>query len=235
MTSDTTKPAKIDRLTCIWGFTKKIILASALLSILLNVWTMRRLNDQFESDMKELNEMETSIRSRVLSSLKNGNNGNGANSNKASKVIPVLELLEKIEKSIRPPQAKKEKNEKVVILGKGFILKRDFEIWDYTFSTAEFNPVKTSKQDLAQHQHDDWLVMKCLDLFDGKSHCIEPSDLPTLQRYQKVSRLYGLRKTLWNKDRFCDTMSSALKGFDRDNHQEFVFPCWLLPGEFFLG
>lgn len=180
--------------------------------------------------MAELNDLDQTIRRRALSSLKSsGGSGDGGGA-KASKVIPVLDLLESLEKHIRPPETSKA--EKVVILGKTFIMKRDFEIWDYTFSAMDFNVAKTNKQDLAQHQHDDWVIMKCLDLFDGKSHCIEPNDLPSLARYQRVSRLYGLRKTLWNKDRFCDTMSSALKGFDQSGHMEFVFPCWLLPGSF---
>ena len=51
-------------------------------------------------------------------------------------------------------------------------------------------------------------------------------------RWQKVSRLYGLRKTLWNKDKFCETMSSAIKGFEGQLPSEFVFPCWILPTEY---
>lgn len=83
-----------------------------------------------------------------------------------------------------------------------------------------------------QHDRDeDWIGMTCLDLFDGKSHCIEPADLPEMKRWQRVSRLYGLRKILWNKDKFCETMSSALKGFT-GNYTEFVFPCWILPHDY---
>ena len=81
-------------------------------------------------------------------------------------------------------------------------MKRDFEIWDYTFSEHNFQVRKSTKQDLQQSSHDNWLIMMCLDLFDGKTHCIEPNDLPELKRYQRVSRLFGLRKTLWNKDRY---------------------------------
>lgn len=73
--------------------------------------------------------------------------------------------------------------------------------------------------------------MMCLDLFDGDVNCIESSNLLQLKRWQKVSRLYGLRKTLWAKDSFCTTISTALEGF-KGQVPEFVFPCWLLPQGF---
>jgi hypothetical protein len=146
------------------------------------------------------------------------------------KVLRILSEIEKVEKAVQPPQDRNT----VVILGKSFILKRDFEIWDYTFSGFQMEVKSTTKQDLQQHKEDDqWAVMQCLDLFDGKSHCIEPAELPGLQAWQRISRLYGLRKTLWNKDRFCDTMSSALKGYKVvDEKDEFVFPCWILPSAY---
>mmetsp|Transcript_4711 Transcript_4711/g.8348 ORF Transcript_4711/g.8348 Transcript_4711/m.8348 type:complete len:624 (+) Transcript_4711:268-2139(+) len=122
----------------------------------------------------------------------------------------------------------------VVILGVKFILERDFPIWDLTFNEANHMVVKTTKKKLARGENSDWKVLKCLDLFDGKSHCIEPKDLTGLKRYQRVSRLYGLRKTLWNKDRFCETMNEALGGYNEDGgmNAEFVFPCWMLPMDF---
>jgi len=118
----------------------------------------------------------------------------------------------------------------VVNVGVKFILNRDFDIWDKTFSAVNKRVVKTTKKKLLNGENNDWRIMKCLDLFDGRSHCIEPRQLLELHRYQRVSRLYGLRKTLWNKDRFCDTMNNALRGFE--GLTEFVFPCWMLPYDF---
>ncbi len=66
-------------------------------------------------------------------------------------------------------------------------------------------------------------MLKCLDLFDGKTRCIDPKSLLALDRRQRVSRLYGLRRTLCNKDRFSETMGAALDGFTPE--LEFVFPC----------
>jgi len=119
---------------------------------------------------------------------------------------------------------------KVAILGVKFIMDRDFPIWDRTFSNHGFEPVKTSKKQMLKGMHEDWVVLKCLDLFDGQSHCIDAKALPELKPHQKVSRLYGLRRILWNKDRFCETMNSALEGFLPDI--EFVFPCWMLPKDY---
>jgi len=118
----------------------------------------------------------------------------------------------------------------VAVLGVDFIMKRDFEIWDYTFTRAHFDVVKTSKKKMQRGDHSNWRVLKCLDLFDGKSHCIEPKQLLTLKPYQRVSRLYGLRNTLWSKDSFCETMSQSLRGLKIS--EEFVFPCWMLPRDY---
>jgi hypothetical protein len=162
------------------------------------------------------------------------NNGQPGNTNGVqqrnarppNKVLKILQLFERTEKTLRPPEDLR----RVVILGKSFIMKRDFGIWEFTFGEAGFVVSQTNKNELSHEPSDSWSVMLCLDLFDGKSHCIEPADLPTMRRWQKISRLIGLRKILWNKDRFCETMGSALKGFT--NYTEFVFPCWILPHQF---
>mmetsp|Transcript_5685 Transcript_5685/g.6725 ORF Transcript_5685/g.6725 Transcript_5685/m.6725 type:complete len:609 (+) Transcript_5685:120-1946(+) len=203
-----------------------------LLITVINVWTTVRIKDQFATELQELDEINAAIYkgNRRLNSLRESNVPTpvlSAGSRKKNEVLKVLSIVESVEKAERAP---KHRENQVVILGKGFIMKRDFEIWDYTFQNHKFMVEKSTKQDVAQRNHDNWAVMVCLDLFDGKTHCIEPGELPTLKRYQKVSRLYGLRKTLWNKDRFCETMSTALNGFE--NFTEFVFPCWILPHDY---
>lgn len=201
---------------------------------------MQEINAKFETDLKRLQEVNKTI-NQEISKISNHNAKSSVPIGFTS--IPVVRLLKylvSVEKDLRVPIKNGFRENKVVILGKTFIMKRDFEIWEHTFTNAGYNPTKTNKQELMQHKHPDWVGLKCLDLFDGKSHCIEPLDLTTLKRYQKVSRLYGLRKTLWNKDRFCDTLSSALAGFKpaedaqgkngtSGEFMEFVFPCWLLP------
>ena len=47
-----------------------------------------------------------------------------------------------------------------------------------------------------------------------------------------MSRLYGLRKTLWNKDRFCETMNFAKRGLPETYKTDFVFDCWNLPKDY---
>src|SRR5690349_18005550 len=42
--------------------------------------------------------------------------------------------------------------------------------------------------------------MLCLDLFDVKSHSMEPRALPSMLRWQKISRLIGLRSVLWKQE-----------------------------------
>jgi len=211
----------------IWGVVKTIIFIFAIASMLVNVWVVKHLRRSF---------VETSSDSGADSGDHHdggegggddggmGDLGSDSGSN-SQRVMDVLKQLERAEKDIRPVEYK------VVVVGKSFILKRDFDIWDYTFTKAKHDIVQTTKQDLQAGKYADWTVMKCLDLFDGKSHCIEPSDLPGLKRSQRVSRLYGLRKTLWNKDRFCETMASAIRGYEGLPY-EFVFPCWNLPADY---
>ena len=97
----------------------------------------------------------------------------------ANKVLKILTLLEKTEKLLLPPSSAQHR---VVILGKGFIMKRDFDIWEITYGDARFKVSATSKQQIQHDKDSDWVVMLCLDLFDGKTHCIEPTELLELER-----------------------------------------------------
>lgn len=224
---------------------KVLFFMSSCVLIALNVFAIQEINSKFENDFARLEEINDLLDNRDDSYSGETQRNDGMSIGvPLSRVLPVLRLLETVEKDIRIPHSEGEegssKLRKIVILGKTFIMKRDFEIWQHTFNNAGFEPIKTNKQELMQQKYPDWVGLKCLDLFDGKTHCIEPIELTTLKRYQKVSRLYGLRKTLWNKDRFCDTLSSSLAGFGPAEEAhiknasvtgflEFVFPCWLLP------
>ncbi|GBG33717.1 Tubulin polyglutamylase TTLL4 [Hondaea fermentalgiana] len=211
-----------------WALVKVLILLLAVGALVVNLWVVQHLRKNFAD-----------THAALRSGDENGGGGgeedvpgdatahfDGQRSFDSMRVMDVLSLLEKSERDIKPPST----TQKVVAVGIKFILKRDYDIWDYTFHRANHEIVQTTKQDLQAGKFSDWTVMKCLDLFDGKSHCIEPADLPGLKRYQRVSRLYGLRKTLWNKDRFCDTMATAVRGFPIE--REFVFPCWVLPADY---
>jgi hypothetical protein len=46
-----------------------------------------------------------------------------------NKVLKILQVLDREEKKLRPPDGLK----RVVVLGKSFILKRDYSIWEITF------------------------------------------------------------------------------------------------------
>ncbi|GBG34162.1 Tubulin polyglutamylase TTLL4 [Hondaea fermentalgiana] len=115
-------------------------------------------------------------------------------------------------------------------MGVNFIMNRDAAIWDYTFGQAGYTTSRLTKKKLMRGQDNDFRAVKCLDLFDGKPHCFDPSMLLSIKRYQRVSRLYGLRDTLWSKDNFCETMSASLRDFYVE--REFVFPCWMLPRDY---
>lgn len=217
---------------------KLIILCFLICCLALNLYAQNEISAKFEKEFEELNNMKSQINEIIQNNQVPESVALNNNYMPITNVITALNLLLSVEKDIRFPKTTGQK--KIVILGKTFIMRRDFEIWDHTFTNAGFNPIKTNKQELQSNRHSDWVGLKCLDLFDGKSHCIEPAELVKLKKYQKVSRLYGLRKTLWNKDRFCDTLSSALSGFKpaeevhlkNNTFLEFVFPCWLLPNTY---
>eukprot|EP00924_Labyrinthula_sp_SR-Ha-C_P015889 snap_masked-scaffold_4-processed-gene-12.13-mRNA-1 protein AED:0.20 eAED:0.21 QI:0/-1/0/1/-1/1/1/0/629 len=212
-------------------FFKNFLIFTAIVSVTINLYEMKQIALQFEKDALELKEVADIIEDveaqhrqfkDVLSSHKMQ-----AASFTENKVIDILKVLESTEREIRPKSSTGLSD--IVILGKSFILNRDAPLWEQTFSKVGLVAQKTTKQDLNNFGQSTWIGLKCLDLFDGKSHCIEPNDLPRLQKYQKVSRLYGLRKTLWNKDRFCDTITSSLEGFNQTGFIPFTFQCWLLP------
>eukprot|EP00924_Labyrinthula_sp_SR-Ha-C_P014168 snap_masked-scaffold_72-processed-gene-0.39-mRNA-1 protein AED:0.02 eAED:0.02 QI:0/0/0/1/1/1/2/0/560 len=140
------------------------------------------------------------------------------------RIISTLQALEK--KRLFPPDY----TPRIAILGKSFVLKRDLTLWMDTFEKMNFFPFKTTKLELQTEKHKNWDIMLCLDLFDGKTHCIEPSELSKLEHRQKVNRIVGLRKILWNKDRFCESMNQfqELSGHSEES-MNYVFPCWILP------
>ncbi len=237
------EPVDDDNSFSCWGWFKKLAFFSSFIIIALNIWAYQRLRQKFSQDLEEDTKFFDSVYTipgtpgNPQTSKMSGDvvaesdsfisSDAGKNSNR---VLKIMQLLEKIEKELHPPS---EDKRRVVLLGKSFVMKRDAEIWDFTFGEAKFKVSQTTKQQMQHDRDEDWSVMLCLDLFDGKSHCIEPADLPLMKRWQRISRLYGLRKILWNKDKFCETMNSAIKGFDGGNNtREFVFPCWTLPHDY---
>jgi len=207
-----------------WLFIKMVLLLVSIICIILNVLVVKHLRHSF---MNEINALMEQGGDSVDSLAVNSEPASSSNGKRSGKLMDVLSLLERYEKAIKAPNTK----QVVVAMGKSFILKRDFDIWDYSFKKQNHSIALSNMHNLQQGVHPDWTVLKCLDLFDGKSHCIEPTDLLTLKRYQRVSRLFGLRKALWNKDRFCETMAFATRGYD-DLPYEFVFPCWIMPTDF---
>ena len=223
-----------------WGFLKTIMVLCGIAGLFLNIHATRKLSQQFAKDYEA--DVAEFIKPLVIA-IPQPFDPLGSTSGQAAadaaatvgatsrarppnKVLKILQLLDRQEKAMRPPEGLR----RVVVLGKSFILKRDYSIWEMTFGDLGFQVTATNKQELSHEGPDGWSVMLCLDLFDGKSHCMEPSDLPSMRRWQKISRLIGLRKILWNKDKFCETMGASLKGFR--NYTEFVFPCWILPHQF---
>jgi hypothetical protein len=220
-----------------WGLLKKLMVISGIAALFLNIHATRKLSEQFASDYEAdlaeftkplvitipepIDPLGSSTQAAAAAAA-----GATSRARPPNKVLKILQMLDRQEKAMRPPEGLR----RVVVLGKSFILKRDYSIWEMTFGDLGFQVTATNKQELAHEGPDGWSVMLCLDLFDGKSHCMEPSDLPSMRRWQKISRLIGLRKILWNKDKFCETMGASLKGFR--NYTEFVFPCWILPHQF---
>eukprot|EP01136_Pigoraptor_vietnamica_P015573 Opistho-1_new@58907 len=70
----------------------------------------------------------------------------------------------------------------------------------------------------------------CVGIGDLNEDCLEGSQYPQLERYQKISRIQGMRRILWTKDGFCRTMASALRSYvSADSMTPFSFPCWTVP------
>ncbi|XP_065828836.1 cadherin-like and PC-esterase domain-containing protein 1 isoform X2 [Oscarella lobularis] len=72
-----------------------------------------------------------------------------------------------------------------------------------------------------------WLLLLCLANNDGSDECLRRDDYTRLKYYQKVSRIPGLRETLWKKDRLCSIMHLAYQyanGFVDSS-------CWILPSQ----
>uniref|UniRef100_T1JPJ4 Cadherin-like beta sandwich domain-containing protein n=1 Tax=Strigamia maritima TaxID=126957 RepID=T1JPJ4_STRMM len=78
---------------------------------------------------------------------------------------------------------------------------------------------------------DNWLLLLCMSFTDGDSGtCLERSSYSHLEPYQKINRIYGIRNSLWRKDGFCSTMTSARQlSVARRSHLTPL--CFVLPNQ----
>jgi hypothetical protein len=75
----------------------------------------------------------------------------------------------------------------------------------------------------------DWVALICMAFTDGEQ-CLQPSLYRQLKSYQRVSRIPGLRNTLWKQDALCTIMNQAwhMNAFQYSP----VSPlCWTIPSQ----
>jgi hypothetical protein len=109
------------------------------------------------------------------------------------------------------------------------MLRRDKHFYRQAFSNIGFELVDAAISEWDPSAKP-WSGIVCLSLSDGDSTCLDKAQYPGLQDYQRVSRLPGLRKTLWNKDAFCYTLKTMTDS-SPVVLSDFSFDCWVLPAQ----
>ena len=136
-----------------------------------------------------------------------------------------------------PPDART-----VVVMGSKQMLRRDKTFYIAAFRAIGFQVLEVgdASAPLAEWSPTDrsWTAILCLSLTDGEEKCLHKAAYNGLQPYQRIGRLPGLRRTLWNKDAFCHTLRTV--GQERFPGMieppvplgDFSFECWVLPAQY---
>lgn len=118
----------------------------------------------------------------------------------------------------------------IVVMGSHQMLRRDKYFYKQAFEKHGFEVVDAAFGEWSPTARG-WTGLLCLSLSDGDEKCMPKSTYPSLQGYQRVSRLPGLRKTLWNKDAFCYTLKTMTADAPV-SMADFSFDCWVLPTQY---
>ena len=120
----------------------------------------------------------------------------------------------------------------VVVLGERVYIGRDMGVYKWAFTRLGFNvrlgSSSTGRMSTKLLQSGDWSVLLCLAL--NTEHCFTSTNLDRTKRYQRINRVQGLRRVLWSKDSFCDTVSASARGYAI--FKRYIFDCWIFPREY---
>eukprot|EP01051_Picozoa_sp_SAG22_P006183 SAG22_NODE_396_length_11127_cov_33.460011_4_plen_700_part_00 len=141
----------------------------------------------------------------------------------ASPVQPVLRYLQS---KLRPPADSR----KIVVMGSKQMVRRDRFFYVQAFEKLGFEMVDAVAGDWSPSDNS-WTGLLCLSLSDGDDKCLPKAAYSSLQAHQRVSRMPGLRKTLWNKDAFCYTLKTMTANAPI-SMSDFSFDCWVLPTQY---
>lgn len=145
-------------------------------------------------------------------------------------VEELLQVLRSLESNMMQWTDSSKKN--VIVLGEKVYIGRDFKVYKWAFSQTGFNikfgSSASGKMSTKHVVGGDWSVLLCLAL--NTEHCFTSSNLGQTKRYQKINRVQGLRKVLWSKDSFCETVSSSARGLPV--FTRYIFDCWIFPREY---
>ncbi|KAH9258243.1 hypothetical protein BASA81_003292 [Batrachochytrium salamandrivorans] len=145
-------------------------------------------------------------------------------------VEELLQVLRSLESNMMQWTESSKKN--VIVLGEKVYIGRDFKVYKWAFSQTGFNikfgSSASGKMSTKHVVGGDWSVLLCLAL--NTEHCFTSSNLGQTKRYQKINRVQGLRKVLWSKDSFCETVSNSARGLPV--FTRYIFDCWIFPREY---
>lgn len=122
---------------------------------------------------------------------------------------------------------------KVLPLGQLGYVKRDLPVYKDGFNKIDIAVGYRPKSGIAsvdQLSGNSYNMIICLSF--NTDHCFEPTRYDALGGSRKVNRIQNLRDTLWSKNKFCRTISSATKGLTDQDLLSFTFPCWVMPGDY---
>lgn len=128
---------------------------------------------------------------------------------------------------------------RVLVVGVTGYVKRDLPIYQMALDINRFQVLhhplpskKTVVKPAATFTQADFDVVLCFSF--NSDYCLLPGQFAQLvPRNKKINRINHLRKVIWGKHTFCETLSRATKRYDLGSPGErFFFPCWVLPQQY---
>ncbi len=125
---------------------------------------------------------------------------------------------------------------KVLPLGQAGYVRRDLPVYKNALDYHGFTVLSRAEGGFLELKQTEsrslYSAILCLSF--NTDHCLRDPNKqhPKIGLDRKINRISGLRDVVWSKHKFCQTISSSIRGIDDPELKGFTFPCWVMPQDY---